>query len=215
MRKPKTIEEDIQGVLDMSERIPGWAPPDKLTRMFNLVLETQPHRIVEIGVFGGRSLMALAVASLHLPHPCQVVGIDAWSNNEAVENMFPEVWQDEQGHLDYWEGQDLERICEGCRHLFEEEDLMEQVTLIRGDSVSTVPLFDHIDILHIDGNHTDWSSTRDVCNWVPRVRNGGFIHMDDTYWATLQATALPMLEKRCELVETLHGDYSRIYQKVR
>ena len=39
-----------------------------------------------------------------------------------------------------------------------------------------------IDILHIDGNHSEQASYLDVTKWVPLVRSGGWIFFDDMTW---------------------------------
>ena len=39
-----------------------------------------------------------------------------------------------------------------------------------------------IDILHIDGNHSDYTSYIDVTKWVPLVNPGGWIIFDDMTW---------------------------------
>ena len=59
-----------------------------------------------------------------------------------------------------------------------------------------------LDMLHIDGCHSEWSSTTDVCLWLPMVRQGGLICMDDVNWPSTQ-TAVRFVEKWCDKIEML------------
>ena len=40
----------------------------------------------------------------------------------------------------------------------------------------------NIDMLHIDGNHSEKTSFYDVTKWAPQVTSGGFIIFDDINW---------------------------------
>ena len=72
------------------------------------------------------------------------------------------------------------------------------------------PGAEQIDILHIDGNHSELASVRDVTTWLPRVKSGGYIWFDDTNWATTQR-AIALLYVSCEVVKDV-GD-CRLFRK--
>ena len=41
-----------------------------------------------------------------------------------------------------------------------------------------------IDILHVDGNHTQDIALGDVQMYLPKVKKGGYIWLDDANWET-------------------------------
>jgi len=58
---------------------------------------------------------------------------------------------------------------------------VHQVELIPTTS-EAAPRIPDIDILHVDGNHSEEISFSDVLKWVPLVKKGGFIIFDDMAW---------------------------------
>jgi predicted O-methyltransferase YrrM len=57
-----------------------------------------------------------------------------------------------------------------------------QIELVRKTSSGAQPI-DNIDLLHIDGNHSEAATLIDVLKWVPLVKQGGFIIFDDLRWS--------------------------------
>jgi hypothetical protein len=55
-------------------------------------------------------------------------------------------------------------------------------------------------MLHIDGNHGEGEVVADVEAYLPKVRPGGWVWMDDTDNPTV-ATATGIVEQACELVK--------------
>jgi predicted O-methyltransferase YrrM len=72
-----------------------------------------------------------------------------------------------------------------------------------------------IDILHLDGNHSAEASTRDVENYLPRLRRGGYLWFDDVNWpSTFAAQALVDAAGCVALGEvTTEGQACRLYRK--
>jgi hypothetical protein len=60
-------------------------------------------------------------------------------------------------------------------------------------------MFDEVDVLHIDGNHSEEQSTADVHMWLPKIRSGGLVWFDDTDWKSTE-NARRLLAERCEHV---------------
>jgi predicted O-methyltransferase YrrM len=73
-------------------------------------------------------------------------------------------------------------------------------------------LFDDesIGLLHIDGNHSADVARRDVETWLPKVKPGGVIVLDDTDWPTVQA-ARALLTERCKKI--IHGTTWEAFRK--
>ncbi len=57
-----------------------------------------------------------------------------------------------------------------------------------------------LDYFHLDGCHSEWSSTTDVVLWVPKVKSGGIVVLDDYNWPSTQ-TAVRFVEKWCDKIE--------------
>jgi predicted O-methyltransferase YrrM len=73
-----------------------------------------------------------------------------------------------------------------------------------------------MDMVHIDANHAEWPSTSDVVNWLPKLKVGGYLIMDDVNWDSTQ-TAVRFIEKRCEFVSRfdLKESCFSIYRKTK
>ncbi|MBI2810794.1 MAG: class I SAM-dependent methyltransferase [Candidatus Melainabacteria bacterium] len=55
------------------------------------IFELKPERVVEIGVFGGKSLVPMACA-LRANQKGRIYGIDPWDNKESVRGLTEEAF---------------------------------------------------------------------------------------------------------------------------
>ena len=117
-------------------------------------------------------------------------GVEWWAKQSNLETIHQEAMRDIWGHrLEPW------------------------VIILRAKSEHVAQLFPVIDFLNIDGGHSEVTSCRDVSLYVPRVRSGGYVLMDDTSWDTTQK-ALKLIEDQCELVRIVPGtNEARTYRK--
>lgn len=159
----------------------GWCTNKKATTLMNLVFLTRPQVIVEIGVFGGKSLVPMAYALKHLGSGI-VYGIDPWAASESL------VGQTEEANREWWGKIDHEAIYRGLVSKVKQFNLQKHVQLLKTSS-ARAPAIPNIDILHIDGNHSEETSVFDVLKWVPLVRKGGIIIFDDLDWVTTKKAA--------------------------
>jgi predicted O-methyltransferase YrrM len=159
----------------MMNQLEGWCSNDKASILIDLVLETEPSIIVEIGVFGGKSLVPMAYAQKALGMG-KTYGIDPWDHNESIQEVQNPINKEWWGMLDHGS------ILHGLQKKIKTFDLNGQVELIQATSAEAM-LIEEIDILHIDGNHSEATSTFDVLKWVPLVRSGGWIVFDDMGWS--------------------------------
>lgn len=166
----------------------GWCTQVKASILIDLVSLFSPKKIVEIGVFGGKSLIPMAFALRENGQEGKIYGIDPWSIQESVQGM-------DAVNTEWWGGVDHEYILAGLKEKITKFGLDNYVTLIRGSS-KDVFLIRDIDILHVDGNHSEEAAIFDVCKWMSLVRRGGFIIFDDVgAYETEKAVAL--LDKHC------------------
>lgn len=182
--------------LKAMDELTGWCTKSKAAILIDLVMEAKAQTVVEIGVWGGRSLVPMAFALKELGHGT-AFGIDPWSATASAEGMtgVNEEW---------WTMVDHEAIYQGLVNKIAKFGLKNSVELLRYTSEKAPPIVD-IDILHIDGNHSDKTSYFDVTKWAPLVRNGGYIVFDDITWGTT-TRAVDWLNANCIKVAQYHDD---------
>ncbi len=166
------------GFYDMERTPDGWCSKQKAFWMMNFIYLKKPMVIVEIGVWGGKSLLPMARAVKDQNNGGQVYGIDPWSVDASIVGM-------DQINKDWWSNQADQKVHDKVYNelqvRIQQFDLQDTVQLVRATSQSA-PAIENIDILHIDGNHCEESAFFDVTTWVPRVVSGGMIFLDDLTW---------------------------------
>ena len=201
--KPQTFDECIA---DIIPRMFGWCSVEKAQHLAKLVLDHKPRLCVEIGVMAGRSLIPVALA-------CRVVGgfavgIDPWG---PAPNM--EGWP--EGDVRTWWGAAyMEPYFLQAQSIIGIYELQNYCALLRTKSDRALIMFADgtIDFLHIDGNHSEEVSQRDVAQYMPKLKIGGLLVFDDADWPSTQA-AVRIVESQCDLVED-RTTY-RVYRRVR
>lgn len=201
MSLPKHISDAIFNYLP---HLDGWTTPERGCEMAEKILETQARVCVDIGVFAGRSTIAMGFAARQLTDSI-VYGIDPWKIDSAVEGDNVEE------NAKWWkERSKLEEMHQQTMHSIWSHRLDQWITIIRSPSQYVHQLFPVIDFLNIDGQHSEIASCRDVELYVPKLRSGGFCTFDDSSWASTQK-ALGMMDSMCELVNDT-GE-ARTYRK--
>ncbi len=177
-------------------QLEGWCSQQKASILIDLIYLIDAKKIVEIGVFGGKSLVPMAFA-LKEKGGGKAYGIDPWQKEDSIEGMT--------GVNEEWWGQvDHEGIYQNLKHQIRVFGLEAYLELIRSNSEKADPIFD-IDLLHIDGNHSEKASLIDVIKWVPLVRTGGVIIFDDVNWVTTRL-AVEWLDQTCVKIGEIKGD---------
>lgn len=156
------------------DQLDGWCSKFKASVLMDLVLMLKPENVVEIGVFGGKSAVPMAIAC-KANKKGWVIGIDPWSATSSAEGMDGQ-------NLDWWSSINHENIYQGLATKIKKFGLENHLLLERSTSEAAAPI-QNIDILHIDGNHSEKTAVFDVLKWVPFVRKGGVIIMDDINWS--------------------------------
>lgn len=188
--QPGQVKKDAFVYMD---QLVGWCSRQKASFLVEQILMRKPETIVEIGVYGGKSLVPMAYA-LKINGRGKIYGIDPWSAECSLEGV------QNASNIAYWGTQDYEAVLYHLIKKIEKFDLGEQVELIRATS-KEAPLIQGIDLLHIDGNHSEHTSYFDVTKWVPLVKEGGLIIFDDMTWyengTFTTAKAVKWLDERC------------------
>lgn len=198
-KKPHTICDSIimkQNALDVMGQLEGWCSREKAFVLMDLLLEIRPQVVLEVGVFGGKSLIPMAFALKH-NQKGKIIGIDPWDAQISTEGLEVE-------HAEWWLSIDHEAILQHLITKIKEHDLDGYIELIRATSIDAHIKAKEIDVLHIDGNHSDMASYIDVTKWVPLVKKGGLIIFDDLDWHTT-ARAIQWLDEHCTRVTEFRG----------
>ena len=193
VHKTKAESRYKQRILHKLKQLDGWCSDFKASTLMDLVWFMQPKVVVEIGVFGGKSLVPMGFALKQLGGG-MAYGIDPWSAAASAEGM-------DGANKDWWGSLDHGAILRKLQSKITEFQLDDYITLVQATSADA-PEIDDIDILHIDGNHSNDASYFDAVKWVPLVRSGGFIIFDDITWGTTER-ATDWLDEHCVRVITM------------
>ena len=137
----------------------------------------------------------MAIAQKSLNNDGIIYGIDPWKASASVVG-FDGV------NYDWWSKVDHMMIYNKFSNKLHDLGLMNQVCIIQETSADAPKIYD-IDLIHIDGNHSEDSALFDVQKWIPLVREGGFIIFDDLDWATTRK-AVRWLDENCTRITTFH-----------
>lgn len=151
----------------------GWCSPAKAHILAASVIALRPETTVEIGVWGGRSFIPMALAHKEIGRGV-AIGIDPWNPEASAEGQVHEL------DKDYWRKIDHQLVYEDFIRAVNEIGIQNCCRIERKRSDEVEPP-KRIDILHIDGNHSD-QAIKDVQRFAPNVRKGGLCFMDDIDW---------------------------------
>jgi predicted O-methyltransferase YrrM len=174
----------------------------------NAVLDTNAQLCVEIGVFMGSSLMYFAEAAEETGG--RVIGIDPYKLDSLKNTVPNKKDHDFIYNVLFTKQKTLDDMYRNLASLIHDQGLTK-VTLIREKSESVFDIFEQgsIDVLHIDGNHDEEYVTKDIKYYLPLVRKGGYIIMDDIKWDGVKNAISKHMT--ANLVAD-HGSFS-VYQK--
>jgi len=181
----------------------GWCPDDKRNFIHTLINITQANFCVEIGVYKGSSLLSFAEALENIGG--KIVGIDPWSFEMSKNELSDKKHEDYLWNVVLKEQETFNLIYNGVCQIIEANNLKKTITLVRKPSEEAFIDFEteSIDILHIDGNHNELNASRDILLYLPLVKKGGYIIMDDSYWDNVRNAMNKFLIQHCELVQDL------------
>ena len=201
----KTLESDSlqkanrplkRTVFHAMNQLQGWCSEEKAAILVDLICQHKPETIVEIGVWGGKSLVPMAFAA-RANKIGTVYGIDPWSTAASAVGM-------DGVNYEWWTHVNHDAVYQDLVTKIDKFDLQKQIVLIK-ESSANAPRISNIGLLHIDGNHSEIESYYDVTTWAPLVKSGGFIVFDDINWNGT-GKAVAWLDQNCVKVGEYHGD---------
>lgn len=184
--------------------LPGWCTPEKGKRLAELARGA--GLCVELGVFGGRSLVAIAL-TLRIQGYGRADGIDPYTPTAALEGA------NDPANDDWWSRLDYEAIARAAQEVLYRLELVQCTRLIRMTSCEVFGFYKDgtIDLLHQDSNHSEEITCEEVTCWAPKIRSGGHWIFDDTNWPTTQKAQKRLLE--LGFVELENHESWKVYKK--
>lgn len=125
----------------------------------DLISFVRPKILVELGVHNGDSYFCFCESIHHLELSCDCYGIDNWKGDEQSGLYGDEVFEEVSSKNEKYESSSLIRL-----------NFNDAVSKFEDNS---------IDILHLDGCHYYESVLKDFNNWLPKVKNNGYILFHD------------------------------------
>jgi predicted O-methyltransferase YrrM len=179
-------------------KLEGWCTVRKACLLAGLVIDLDARVVGEIGVYGGRSLIPMALAMRGKPRAA-AYGIEPWSNSVAVQTPTHEA------NDEWWSKLDFHAIKKGFVSAMLELDCLGTVKIVEMTSDQAYGAFSDVssrpfDLLHIDGSHSTEQALADVRRWTPLVRSGGVVVLDDILWDSVRP-ARDFLAERATIIE--------------
>ncbi len=177
----------------------GWCLEEKADLIIDLIRDQKPQVCVDLGTFGGAALSVIA-KSLADNGSGIVFAVDAWSNKEAAKGF-----QEGSRLYEWWSKIDLTQVYFQFLQQLNIDHLKEICKVYKKTSAEASALFqeESIDFLHIDGNHSENGFFSDVYNYYPKVKEGGYILLNDANWVSARKAVIYLLEN-CELCIPYH-----------
>jgi predicted O-methyltransferase YrrM len=126
---------------------------DEAAYLYRLVRDSQPRTAVEIGRFRGGSTVIIATAL-----------------EQGVLHSYD---------LDTRQGRDGKELDRQLARVLDRYGLADRVQLHVADSRSAEPPAEAIDLLFVDGDHSETGVRADFEHWSPRLRPGGHLLFHD------------------------------------
>ncbi len=190
------------------ESLPGWCTLEKAQRLFDLVTESNSQITCELGVFGGRSFIPMALAHKQKGTGF-ALGIDAWKKEAAIEGTnSPE-------NNEYWSKINYTEVYRNCIRDIQANTADGFCSLIRMRSQDAGLLIadNVIDILHQDSAHNVETITSELKVWVSKVKIGGYWVADDLLWEEAKEGYAKLPEFGLEMIED-HHEWG-VFKKIR
>jgi hypothetical protein len=128
---------------------------------YDLVATLKPALLVELGVDRGESYFAFCQSAVENATPTRCFGIDTWRGDPQAG------------------GYDETTFAQVSEH--NRENYQAFSTLVRSDFDDALAQFEpeSIDVLHLDGLHTEAAVRHDIDSWLPKLRPAGILLLHD------------------------------------
>lgn len=168
----------------------GWCTLRKARMLCDVIKSNDCRTVMEVGIYGGRSLIPMALTMKHLGRGT-VIGIDPWSNGEAAKAAS------DAKDTKWWTSVDLDHI-KRCYFaaLFKFDVISFVKTLEITSAQAMAALAGHrFDLVHVDGGHSEQQAYGDVNAWSTFLSETGILVLDDINWETVGKARSWVLER--------------------
>ncbi|WP_312282660.1 MULTISPECIES: class I SAM-dependent methyltransferase [Pseudescherichia] len=174
--------------------IPGMSDNEKLKSLVSLFNRVPSGDVVEIGSYWGRSAYALGflaqqhcIGSMISVDPWDVVSISSQGEGTELVNKTAVMIDWDAVHSGFIVSVSGLNNVNYIRKPAEEAISVYQAVGKEGQlttaELGTVPIAGEIALLHIDGNHQYEQVKKDILLWLPHIKPGGWILVDDYEWS--------------------------------
>jgi hypothetical protein len=207
---------DIEKLLD---RIPvdlgGGSSLSKAYLLAWLIRRYNLKQTADIGVYRGRSLFPQALAH-HRFTGGVVYGVDPWSASEAKEeDIYPEDKKSKEAINRFIDQTDWQAIYQEVESMKNELHYEKNCILLRQPSANAAVYFENKDIffdmIHVDGNHDTEKVMEDIRMYLPRLKEGGFIVLDDISFKSVQPAYNELNSKMTLIFERVDQNHANDY----
>jgi len=180
---PPALREAIRGAIGALE---GWCSLGKSERMCEVIIERRCRLVIELGVFGGRSLAPMALTLKHL-------GSGTAFGIEAYDPAVATAEETDANNDGWWRALDFGAIKRPLLDFVLRHDLALVLKLVELSSDEAFRAFDSprfrgkVDFLHVDGAHAQAQVMRDVLQWTRLLAPDAVVVLDDIHWPGVQA----------------------------
>lgn len=184
---------------------------------WNLIIKTMENNFnfLEIGVYKGRILTLISLLSKLQDKTCKITGITPLKN---IGDKYS-VYDDDDYFL---------AIQRGFSNL---NLSMDNINIINGLSqdekvLNKVKEMENFDIIFIDGSHDYEVVCADITNYIPFLKNGGYLVMDDSSLyiekpggqfkghPDVGKAVIDVLEKDTRMLELYACGHNRVWKKL-
>lgn len=199
---PAIVAREISRIERESIRDPGgYCPKDKQRVLASLITKNGLTKSVEIGVYRGSSLLPQAVAQRYTGG--LAIGIDPYSTAAAQQFDNLERIHETLGDDFQVDDVDFECVYRETNERIQQYGLTSHCKLIRQRSSDAADLIEPgVDLIHIDGNHDADAVANDIRLYLPKIKSGGYLVLDDTNWDTIQ----PEYKRLRSTLKLVYGD---------
>lgn len=193
------LKAHISNILPTTQ---GWCTIEKAHKLIDIVEESNPILLVELGVFGGKSLLPMAMATKQKGNNGKVIGIDAWAVPASLEGT------NDEANDKWWANINYDDMFNYTTTLMQTHGVSNIVELWRTRSVDCASRFldESIDVLHQDSNHSEEVTTAEVELYWSKVKKGGVWIFDDTNWPTTKSAQTLLLSKGYTEIKRFPGE---------
>jgi glycosyltransferase involved in cell wall biosynthesis len=179
----------------------GGSSLEKAFTVGDLIVAHGVRSLVEVGVYRGRFLLPAAVILRDLGRG-PAIGIDPYSAREARQADLEGVHPDPELVERWTSSLDWDGVYDDVVRAISDEQLQATCMIVRRPSRSAAGVLTDrgVDLVHIDGNHDRRHVEEDLDLYLPKLRPGGILVMDDVGWSSV-SEAIDAREDQLELLD--------------